>query len=359
MQGYPDDPEWRHIGTGFNKDITGSNCYSFAVGDYRIWRPHKSVPGNLTEHVIKTPEYRNVNQYRAFVKRLKSHPFSTNHDWRTCPESVKRLITDGYAAAVVHQYMDKNGSMIPDSIIQGPFKKMPGDSGKRTFAMVVDSGKTSKVPGSTDFHFYVRYRMPLSKLYTVVLHGHSTNKPRVNLYQRLGVDPFMSDWRLREHLKRKGKGRLDPVRRACINTVIHAERFPDYALGLFVDPMWIFNMDESVHPHRLGRRYQRMKRILRKHVLSKRCKKVMELALKKFYEAKHTGTDVGLWAHKSGWATRAQNADGNGYLIIDPEKAERKHGSGFAYDSFCGYFKVLKGMGMSSPPVVDSNGDSI
>jgi hypothetical protein len=201
--------------------------------------------------------------------------------------------------------------------------------------------------------------MPLSKLYTVVLHGHSTNKPRVNLYQRLGVDPFMSDWRLREHLKRKGKGRLDPVRRACINTVIHAERFPDYALGLFVDPMWIFNMDESVHPHRLGRRYQRMKRILRKHVLSKRCKKVMELALKKFYEAKHTGTDVGLWAHKSGWATRAQNADGNGYLIIDPEKAERKHGSGFAYDSFCGYFKVLKGMGMSSPPVVDSNGDSI
>jgi hypothetical protein len=351
MQRSTNDPLWRDAGKGFNAHITGSNCFSFAVGDFRRQRPHKSVPGNLTQHVLSNEQrYSKQPSFKAFKARYARTPFRDGHGWRSCPESVKRLLMDGYAASVIHEFMGERN--VPRTVITGPLKGMATRKtppGKRLFAMVVESGKgTGQTFGSTDFHFAVRYRLPVEDVYRVRLVAHSVPalKRRKNPYQRLGVNPFLSDARLRAHLE-DGHPMLDPVHRACENTRIHAERFPDYALGSFPDPLWIFNLVPRTK-RLLDQRYAEMKERIG-HL--EELVRVMDLARAAVKRgAKRVRGSIGLFAHKSGWATGAQNADGDGRLIFDIERAQRKHGTGFAYDTFCGYFMVRENLGMSSPP---------
>ena len=340
---------WRDYQKGYGEHKTGSNCYSFGVHDFRKNRPHKSVPGNVTEHVLKDPKFQRLPGFPKFLAQYRRNPFSDSHDWRTCSESVKRLLSDGRASVLFHAA--RGVDVGAASTMRGPFQKMdvPSRPDERSFAMVVDSGKESAFPGSTDFHFYARYRVPVEDLYRMKMVGHSTRTNSVqNVYSELGLNPFMSDWQLSHRLD-PGHPMLDPVRRAYMNMRLHADRFPDYALGVFPDPWWIFNARKGDM-----NRVRRMHRELKASCLDRkdeRCLKVINMA--KAQCARGTGRyhgSVGLWAHKSGWATGAQNADGGRYLIFNPRLASRKHGSsGYAYDTFCGFFKIKQGLGVSSP----------
>ena len=101
-----DEPMWKDYERGYGEHKQGSNCYSFAMGDFRRngVRPHKSVPGNLVTHVQQRHKALNIPpKYLPLYKDVLTFQETPGHRWNTCNESVRRLLMDGRAAALIHQ----------------------------------------------------------------------------------------------------------------------------------------------------------------------------------------------------------------------------------------------------------------
>jgi len=328
----------------FKNHIQGSNCYSYAMNHPMPngHRPHKSVPGILSQKVDKI--------------------FHKNTDWQTCENAVSRLLADGRSVQKIYK-------LKTPLILRSQLKK-PSRPGHRKIVMVVESDAEHKGT-STDFHFYAQNRSTLENLYREKRVHHTPKGIHVlkNPYQILGISPFVSDLQLRrlvQHEKNVSNSQywnllLSPQKRANLNLNLHENIIPSYMHDFFPNPFWILNAKKNT-----SSLLNRAKVLLHKHHNNPTKRKIIYQALKQANQIikgqkilPSKSLPIALWSHKLGWGTVPLNTDGNGKLIFNPALASRKHsnrhtrtGKPFDYDLVCGNpgkaFDVKVGYGTSS-----------
>ena len=449
------EPNWREYTQGYASHTNGSNCYSYAINDFRINgdRPNKSVPGDISKWVYdriqQKPRQRRTTEEIRFAAAHETHPFSPNHNWKTCGDTRLRLLRDGMAAALIHTYLGRPirwSTTILDSTTNAATvlsKNIPmqhADTRRkaknsesqimvarrlhtkapkfyRKIFMVVDS-HAGMMDFSTDFHFYTQYQVRAKQLYNLPIEVKSWTKHKVdvfNPYVILGVNAFVTQRQLRNKIRQgKNTGRANmrsndtvnaslyrraprdierasvqlsitricpengglsdaKLNRAMTNARLHVAMLPVYCLNFIPDPTWLLGYHQTslIEPEELRKRKKELLRTTQTLPMypgetnheheqrKKHIRVVIETATSdifswlngqtKFLDPK---TQLGLWAHKAGWATKGMNADGDKKLIFDPNLCNRDHGSSYDYDTPCGVFYVLKGRGITSVPTV-------
>lgn len=344
---------------------------------------HKAVPGDISKFVYEnTDEYPKKNEMmvRRFRKSMRRRPFDEGNDWRTCGDAVYRLLMDGRASAILHAKMGR--PLRHDTTIK------PLSVNKRTHAkaletrvtppwrkvvMVVDAYDKDGV-GTTDFHFFAQYTLPLRELYNVRLETmlgpkasvevRSVPEEKFNVYVASSINAFAPRRDIVErHLpnlpiglrRRVHKELLLPGARASTNLSIHLRRMPDYALGFVPRPFWLLDVDPARRDVR-ARLRESANALVRRFAGNTRASDVVKLAYRgclRLLRVRGQQTSLshvlGPWAEKAGWASGAMNADGSGKLLLDPRLADRDHGA-YDYDTLCAVVQVLEGKAMTSVP---------
>tara|TARA_B000000475_G_scaffold226896_1_gene191269 strand:+ start:378 stop:1628 length:1251 start_codon:yes stop_codon:yes gene_type:complete len=373
------EPLWKHYKTYY--DTTGrqgSNCYSFAMNDFRPHgaRSNKAVPGDISQFVTTLNPY--TTQIKQFQKQLKTKPFAQTN-WRTCDEPIYRLQMDGKAAVILHDMMGTKLRYPSTTKILGTYKTKGGihkalnttvTKGWRKILMVVDSVGGDGI-SSTDFHFFSQYKLPVSELYNVHIetmlgNGGSVNNNN-NIYIAANVNAFARERDiLQRHVpnsdahttKRIYEELLRPGARALTNLRIHLDRIPKYALLFIPRPFWLMNVDRVVANAKT--KLDQSKSALLATMMDERNADGIRVVNQAYSQCidilnKKKGRELrldhvlGNYGEKAGWASQAMNADGSGKLILDPVLCDRNHG-GYDYDKPCVVVKVLDGYGMTSVP---------
>ena len=321
---------------GFEKNKTGSNCYSYALNHFELngKRSHKAVPGDIFKETGNEP-----------------HAFT---DWQTCDNAQKRIIDDGKTIKKLYG-LNKNVIIKMKGDIDTQLKTKP-KKGYRKIALVIETdGEENGIP--TDFHFYAQNKSFLYQIYNHNLIVYPEQNKLTNIYNELNVNAFLSDLKLHRISKTfspKQKKYYDKLiqNRAFYNLTLHNDIFPDYMIRFIPDPWWILNIPSGLRNIKnvknkffklvpLCKNNDRMLTILIYTIFD--CIKI----LKKKYVVENKNKPIGLWSHKLGWATKPLNTDGNGKLIFNPKYANRKH-SNYDYDKICCCFEILTGWGTTS-----------
>lgn len=307
----------------FKTNVYGSNCYSYAMNhaEYNGTRKQKSVPGDVSKSLYN----------------LLSKPT----DWQSCNNAIQRILTDGKS---VSKYLKLKKPLVKKT---SAFKKP--SAGYRKILLVVESNEEPKGI-STDFHFYAQNKLPIDNIYFQKRYTELCCNKKImnNYYVSYNIHPFTSNLKLKKF--KCPSVLLFPLKRAIYNLKLHIDMIPHYSISSMVDPFWLLNMDASnMNLAFLQKRYKTMSKYL-----SSNEKKILYIAkcqCKSILLGKSSPIDrsvqIGLWSHKLGWATTPLNTDGDGKLIINPEKCNRRHGS-YDYDKSCQYFEILRGFGTSS-----------
>ena len=372
----------------YQAHIKGSNCYSFAMNDFRRdgERAHKSVPGQLCMAARKRWDFPRLRSFRfdAF-----NHPTG----WSTCDESVQRVLADGIAAIEIQRRrepalaLNTAVKLVTPASSSNLLKQTPDRRPKASDALSqtdVQRALPSKTPAgwrkvfmvcqsrpaasnaSTDFHWYAQYALPVERLYTVPLAPGRVPRggaSAVDAYALSGVPAFASARHIaKQHPNvaelstsavsphNRSLGLRDPrSNRALTNLLVHLARVPRYAIAYIPDAHWILDVPRDLRPGGTRVIATERARTLKALRISDDADAVIDEALRRVIRGRspRAGGLIGLWAHKAGWGTGPMNADATGRLIFDPNLCDRDHGS-FAYDTPCAVFLVARGRAMTS-----------
>lgn len=332
--------EYQSLNDLSEKNVQGTNCYSYAFNHVALngQRPHKSVPGFLTEFLTG-----------------KDYPET---DWQSCEKHVKqRVLDDGKTVSMFYNIgvptvKEVRGRSVAHKLLKKPEKEY------RRVVMVLAPGKQRGM--STDFHFYAQRVIPVQELYNVKLRTYTpgNNVKVMNPYHESNVHPTSSNLQIkRSYQMGNKKCRLlmnspqNPNNRAISNVILHENIMPKYAVTYIPDPFWILDIQrhEKLKPN-LTEIILRKQRALLEELSNDVHRKIVNRAVKLALQNKSAKKDkyVGIWMHKLGWGTGPLNTDGDGKLILNPMKANKYHG-GHDYKITCGVFDVLIGYGLTSP----------
>lgn len=322
----------------YEKNIQGSNCYSYAFNHFALngQRPHKSVPGFITEYVTN-----------------KKYP---DTDWQVCTRDIiERVLDDGKTASKMYNLRADTIKEVKGKTTVSKLMKKPEASYRRV-VMVLAPGGTRGVP--TDFHFYAQRGIPVRELYNTKLSTYTTNNidKTMNPYIMSGIHPTMSHLQIhRKYLEGNKHAHVfintvdDPHKRARLNIELHNRVMPQHMRSFVPDPFWL--LDIPVHEQKQTNVNMCVKRkaMLLKGELP-RFARIIDAAKDAALKKKVFPADkyIGIWMHKLGWGTKPLNTDGDGKLIFDPIQANKCHG-GYDYKTVCGVFDVMVGYGITSP----------
>lgn len=333
-----------------------ANCYSYAVGHFKLGLSIKTQPGDVA---------------RLYDDLRRNYSLNSNALWRDCVDIKKRIHADGIATWRLLGFKGSGATMFPMSAEE---RAPPG----YYKIMSVTDGVTGGPDEMTDYHLIRQDSANLRTLYTLPMYNYIDNSAfRVdkNPYEVLGLDPFVSG----NHLEDIATGSLSerpefdlisgfkdvgnvPARlvRSFTNVNIHVGRLPSYVIeeGNFIpDPFWIvganpFNPDSDTI---VARRERELLQLFAGRELH--CKTIMQAALdcRRIREnpslMPKKNMLIGLWSHKLGWASGPINSDGNSKLIFDPRRARKQHGD-LHYTNNCSSFAVMRGQGLAAVPSV-------
>ena len=335
---------------GFKSHIQGSNCYSYAMNHFEMngSRNHKSVPGDISRNIKGT-----------------SHKFT---DWQSCGNAICRILHDGRVAGQNLKLKRPLTKKVVGKTIKKQMSKKSSPGYRKIVLVVEDKAEPPGVP--SDFHFYAQNRISVGDFYnqprvTSLCCGKTVSK---NPYELAGINAFETNFKLNKKLKSIPEitslrnTPTDPYQRALTNIKLHIDMVPKYAVLKFIpDPFWIIDLHADAFDVRMMKahcdglratiRAKKQNGVNNFSATSIRlvnkccnlCEKIIKGRLREIPKAKL----IGLWSHKLGWGTAPLNTDGDGKLIFDPSRANRKHGH-YAYGKTCQAFDVLCGWGVSS-----------
>ena len=332
--------EYKSIDDLSEKHIQGSNCYSYAFNHVALngQRPHKSVPGFLTEFLTG-----------------KQYPET---DWQSCEHHVKqRVLDDGRTVSAFYNIGIPTVKEVKGRSVAHKLSKRPEKEYRRV-VMVLAPGERRGI--STDFHFYAQRVVPVHELYNIKLKTYTPGrKTKIsNPYHASNVHPSASNLQIQRSYQMGNKNcqtlmnsRDSPHNRAVKNVMLHENMMPKYAMLFIPDPFWMLDIQ----------RHEKLKQNLPEIILKKQ-RALLNLLTKKTHrdivnaaakmalknKSMKKNRYVGIWTHKLGWGTGPLNTDGDGKLILNPMKAKKYHG-GHDYKITCGVFDVLIGYGLTSP----------
>lgn len=339
----------------WDEGVMSGNCYSYAIGDFRMGMSEKPQPGDISRRYADL--HRNYN--------LGKSPL-----WRDCVDIEKRVIADGISA---WRLLEFPGS---GSVIRPARLEAPADPGHYKIVTLTDD-TTGPPSEGTDYHFMRQDSCNLAQIYNLPMYGYLRGKEFTvgpNPYERLKVNAFTSGNRL----ERMGTGIVSgnpafrevfPDRdgpdgvprdlvRSVVNVGIHVDRIPEHVIrsGNFIpDPFWIM----GVNPFNPGsdalvdRRLPSLERIFEGRGMGLHALTVLQAARDcKTIRANPRAMPkknvfIGLWSHKLGWGSHPINTDGDAKLILDPRHANKRHGD-LNYSNVCKAFQVMREEGIAS-----------
>lgn len=336
----------------WSESTRSGNCYSYALGDFRMDLSSKPQPGDVA---------------RKYDDLFSEYDLGKIPLWRDCVDIEKRILADGVAAWRLLGFSGKGSTVRKISMDGVP------DPGYYKIVAVTDD-VTGPPDTSTDYHFMRQDSYDMASIYTTPMYNHIGGRAfrtPLNPYEELGISAFVGGNKLERMgtgaigrkpayaaIVQPGRGgNLPPeLSRSIVNTKIHVDRIPEYVIrdGNFLpDPFWIVGAN-PFNPDARAIVSKRAEALLRYFSGSELHRLTVEQAAKdclhivanpKAMPKKHML--IGLWSHKLGWASGPINTDGDGKLILDPRKARKQHGD-LDYRNVCSSFQVMRGEGLAS-----------
>ena len=346
----------------WNENVTGGNCYSYAIGHYKASSRTKAMPGDIA---------------MLFDDMREPYGLLEPIDLTSCTSLSKRIIADGIAMKrILNSNQDGGLFNQNDTVIKPGREEVPAPSGHYKIMTVVDPD---------DFHFFRQDIMDLYNIYTCALytyHDNTTFRVPPNPYEVLKIDAFTGSQYISDaydsnrhsnEADHRAFKQLCPdfgpaysnadadLNRAITNVLIHVKRVPEYVIregNFIVDPYWLLDCSAGQLAHSDSKCLRLQTYFASRGKRLHAATVVDAIRDAKILERDPRGTPkkhelIGLWSQKLGFATPAINTDANRKLIFNPRYAAREFGSsGLAYKTICNTFYVERNHGMSSLPEV-------
>ncbi|GAQ85070.1 hypothetical protein KFL_002190240 [Klebsormidium nitens] len=322
----------------WNENVTGGNCYSYAIGHYKASARTKAMPGDIAML------FDDMHEPYGLLQPL---------DLSSCTDLSKRIVADGIAMRRILNG-NENGGLFNqnDTVVKPGREENPAPAGHYKIMTVVDPN---------DFHLFRQDIMDVYNIYTYAFTSSQYISDAYDSNRHANEADHTAFRRLCPDFGPAYSNAEADLNRAITNVLIHVKRIPEYIIrkGNFIlDPYWLLDCSAGQLAHsdskllRLQTYFaSRGKRLHAATVADAiRDAKILESEPRKTPK-KHEL--IGLWSQKLGFATPAINTDADRKLIFNPRYAAREFGSsGLAYRTICSTFYVERNHGTSSLPEV-------